>query len=284
MAINYTIDAGEVIKGAAELKIGAYGSDEGDAVAVGATEGGVSRTVSLEYVDTEVDQAFSPIDSALSKRSIRYRTQLAQSSLANLALASGLPTAAVSGSTLKVGKQAPPYVTVWLIGPAPDGAVRTIHAFKCRVTGDSESSYMKADKTVIPIEITVFEDNTQAEDEEFEVITDAAADDTAPTVTVTSPLDAAENVVVTANISWTFSEALQPGTVNADNVYLIKASDGTVIAGALSYSVSEFKVTLDPTASLSAGTAYIAVAGTGIKDLAGNKLAAASVINFTTAA
>ena len=284
MAINYTIDAGEVIKGAAELKIGAYGSDEGNAVAVGATEGGVSRTVSLEYVDTEVDQSFSPIDSALSKRSIIYRTQLAQSSLANLALASGLPTTAVSGSTLKVGKQTPPYVTVWLTGPAPDGAVRTIHGFKCRVTGDSEFAYTKADKSVIPIEITVFEDNTQATDEEFEVIVDAAADDTPPTVSVTSPLDAAEDVAVTANIIWTFSEALQPGTVNADNVYLIKASDGTVVAGALSYNASEFKITFDPTASLSAATAYIAVAGTGIKDLVGNKLAAASVINFTTAA
>lgn len=111
---------------------------------------------------------------------------------------------------------------------------------------------------------------------------EAAADVTAPTVTV-SPVDAAAGVAVGANVVWTFSEAIQASDVVAANFFVVKASDGTAVPGALSIDVDHKIVTLNPTSNLDAATAYIAFATTNIEDLAGNALAANSITNFTTA-
>ena len=107
-------------------------------------------------------------------------------------------------------------------------------------------------------------------------------DTTPPTVTV-SPVDGATNVSVSANIVWTFSEAINTACVTTRNFLVIK-SDGTVVAGALSVNGLGTIVTFDPTVNLAAASDYIAIATTNVRDLAGNALAAASVVNFTTAA
>lgn len=106
-------------------------------------------------------------------------------------------------------------------------------------------------------------------------------DTVAPTVTC-SIADAATGVLATANIVFTFSEAIQKATATSDNI-IIMGADGTAVAGTLSIDTTYKIVTFDPTASLTALTAYIAIAGTGIKDLTGNKLTVAKVVNFTTA-
>jgi hypothetical protein len=110
-----------------------------------------------------------------------------------------------------------------------------------------------------------------------------AADLTAPTVSLTAPLDGAGSVAVGTNIDWTFSEALDPSFVTLEQFYVIKASDGSLVAGAVSYDSGLFKATFNPTSDLTAATAYIGFATTAVRDVAGNKLATASVINFTTA-
>lgn len=107
-------------------------------------------------------------------------------------------------------------------------------------------------------------------------------DTTAPTVTV-SPVDGATGVVVSSNIIWTFSEQIKDTDINTSNFMLIKASDGAVVAGALTSSIGNTVVTFNPTTDLSALTAYIAVASSNIKDLAGNHLAANNIVNFQTA-
>jgi hypothetical protein len=111
-----------------------------------------------------------------------------------------------------------------------------------------------------------------------------ASDTTPPTVTV-SPLDSATEVAVTANIVWTFNEAIDPNTVTDANFMLIKASDGSQIAGSLTYNSTHTVVTFDPTASLTgSAAAYMAIANTNITDTAGNHLAATSIVNFVTTA
>jgi hypothetical protein len=107
-------------------------------------------------------------------------------------------------------------------------------------------------------------------------------DTTAPTVT-TVPVDAATAVAVSANIVWTFSEALRSSTVNDSNFILMKTSDGTIIPGALTLNGAKTIVTLDPTVNLSAATDYTAICTTNVKDLAGNALATNIATNFTTA-
>jgi phi13 family phage major tail protein len=115
----------------------------------------------------------------------------------------------------------------------------------------------------------------------FTAVVIPGADTTPPTVT-TSPLDAATDIAVTANMVWTFNEAIDTSTVTAANFFLMKASDGSLVAGALTIDGTSKIVTLDPTSNLSAATAYIAVCTTNVTDVAGNHLAATSITNFQT--
>lgn len=103
-------------------------------------------------------------------------------------------------------------------------------------------------------------------------------DVTAPTA-ITVPVDAATAIVVTANLTATFSEDVKAEDINANNFILMKASDASVVAGALTYSTKV--ATFNPTASLEAATAYIWVVS-NVRDLAGNKMLPVT-INFTTA-
>lgn len=108
------------------------------------------------------------------------------------------------------------------------------------------------------------------------------SDTTAPTVTVV-PADGAASVVVSANVVWTFSKAIDPTSVHASNFFVVRASDGTQVAGTLSMNTAKTVVTFNPTADLIAASAYLATVTANVKDLAGNALAANSMSNFTTA-
>ena len=95
-------------------------------------------------------------------------------------------------------------------------------------------------------------------------------DTIAPTVSNTSPADAATGVVLTGNLTANFSEALDATTVNASTFTL---SDGiTSVPGAVSYSNQV--ATFNPTSDLTASTVYTATLTTAIADLAANPLAA----------
>jgi hypothetical protein len=108
------------------------------------------------------------------------------------------------------------------------------------------------------------------------------ADTTPPTVTV-SPSDTTSGVAVTANVVWTFTEAIDANKITSGNFQLIKASDGTEVDGALTYNATRTVVTFDPTASLTGSSAaYIAIASSNVTDDAGNHLAANSITNFST--
>lgn len=105
-------------------------------------------------------------------------------------------------------------------------------------------------------------------------------DTTGPTV-ITDPDDGESEVDVTTSLTATFSEAVRENTVIADNFTLIKASDGSEIAGTLSYSPATKTATLDPAENLVVDTDYIWII-TGVRDLAGNKIAK-TIVNFKTA-
>lgn len=115
----------------------------------------------------------------------------------------------------------------------------------------------------------------------FNAVQNQAADLTALTVTVT-PADAATAIVITTSVVWLFSKAIQAALVTAANFFTIDPS-GAQVAGTLSISTDQKTVTFAPTSSLTALTAYTAIATTNVKDIAGVALAANSVTNFTTA-
>ena len=114
----------------------------------------------------------------------------------------------------------------------------------------------------------------------IETVLSIDGDAIAPTAT-TLPADAATAVVVTENLTATFSELIKPADVNSDNFILVKAADGTIVAGALTYSSVTKVVTFNPDASLEAATPYIWTIA-NIRDLTGNKMAP-KIVNYTTA-
>jgi hypothetical protein len=114
-----------------------------------------------------------------------------------------------------------------------------------------------------------------------------ASDTTAPTITSFSPAAGTNNVNVAANVTVTFSEAMDAASVNGSTVELRDPANA-LAAATVSYNAASFIATLDPTASLAVGVTYTArVRGGGadprVKDLAGNALAADLTWTFTTA-
>ena len=104
------------------------------------------------------------------------------------------------------------------------------------------------------------------------------ADGSAPTITLTAPLDAATGVSLNTNITATFSEALQASSITTTTFTLTQGT--TPVAGAVTYS--GLTAVFNPTSNLTASTVYTATVSTGIKDVAGNAMAATKTWSFTT--
>lgn len=123
---------------------------------------------------------------------------------------------------------------------------------------------------------------TAEENETAVSISAGSADTTAPTCTV-APTDGAVGQATSVNVVWTFSEALQASTVHNGTVMLIK-DDGTNVAGTVTLvnNGASTTVTFDPTSALSGSSNYIGILTTGVRDTAGNAIAAPSVTNFAT--
>jgi hypothetical protein len=110
---------------------------------------------------------------------------------------------------------------------------------------------------------------------------------TAPTITGVSPTDGATGVAIAANVEATFSEAIDAATLSTSTFTLTKQSDTTPAAATVTYDPAANKAILDPDADLDSGTTYTATlkgGSNGVKDLAGNALAADKTWSFTTKA
>ncbi len=96
----------------------------------------------------------------------------------------------------------------------------------------------------------------------------------APAVTARTPAVNATGVSRTANITSTFSEAMQAATMTGANATfrLGTATTGTPIAAVVSYNATTRVLTINPNATLAANTQYTVRLATGIRDAAGNPL------------
>ena len=110
--------------------------------------------------------------------------------------------------------------------------------------------------------------------------TGAAAVIIPPTVTSTDPADAVTGVVLTKQISATFSKTMDATTVTSATFTLKQGTNP--ITGFVSYSGTT--ATFAPSSNLTPNTLYTATVTTGAKDLAGNALANNYVWSFTTGA
>jgi len=114
----------------------------------------------------------------------------------------------------------------------------------------------------------------------IEDVANINGDVTKPTI-VTVPIDAATAVVITSNLTAVFSKDIKQSDIISDNFTLIKASDGTIVPGTLTYTQGNKTALFDPTAALTAATAYIYTISR-VRDLAGNIMLPV-IVNFTTA-
>jgi hypothetical protein len=117
--------------------------------------------------------------------------------------------------------------------------------------------------------------------------TGATADTTPPTVTLINPVSGAANVCRTQSINATFSEPMDGTTFDATTFRV--TDNGVAVAGVVSYdSVSQVASFIPVGATgFPAGASLvvtIASGSAGVKDLAGNALAADRTWNLTTSA
>jgi hypothetical protein len=100
-----------------------------------------------------------------------------------------------------------------------------------------------------------------------------------PTVSGVSPADGAAGVALSINFGATFSEALDPSTVNT-STFLVDSG----VTGTINYNSSNNMAVFVPSAPLAGNTVYTATLTTGIRDLVGLPMAADFTWSITTGA
>ncbi len=113
--------------------------------------------------------------------------------------------------------------------------------------------------------------------------TGANPDDSAPTVTSTSPANNETGVALNTAITASFSEAMDPLTIT-DLSFIVQGPGSTPVSGTVSYAGPSFSAVFIPSGALLANTEYTATITTGATDLVGNALASDYVWTFTTGA
>jgi hypothetical protein len=113
-----------------------------------------------------------------------------------------------------------------------------------------------------------------------------SGDTVPPTVLGSNPLDAARGVCINKTINVTFSEAMDPLSVNNSSLTLAVTGGGSV-AGLVGYDAITHIASFNPTGNLigtpaTAYTATIKSGAIGVKDLAGNAMVADQFVRFTT--
>jgi hypothetical protein len=101
-----------------------------------------------------------------------------------------------------------------------------------------------------------------------------------PRVIATSPSNGATNISVHPTVTATFSEPMNPATIDGASFTLQQGGDA--IAGFVTYEASTNRASLDPLIYLQPSAVYTATLSAGSRDAQGNPLAADLVWSFMT--
>lgn len=108
-------------------------------------------------------------------------------------------------------------------------------------------------------------------------------DTTPPSILSTNPANSATGICTNKTLNVTFSEAMNPSTINAATLTVATSTaPGTPLAGTVAYDVPSKVATFTPASALMADTLYAATITTGVQDLAGNALVSSAAGTFTT--
>lgn len=160
------VTGSNLIQGPATLYTGAFGVAEPATVAtvpgagwtdVGGTKDGVELSFADEYAVLDVDQLIYEVGRRRTKRVVSVKTQLAEATLANLALA--IANTAPAGNVLEgddgLTAFAPAYGALLLDGIAPGGFRRRVILRKTLPTDSVGTAYKKDSQTLIPVTWTL---------------------------------------------------------------------------------------------------------------------------------
>ncbi len=94
---------------------------------------------------------------------------------------------------------------------------------------------------------------------------------TAPEIVSTIPMNSATSVPLNQAVSATFTEAMNPLTINT-STFQLTGPGGTAITGTVTYDAINFIATFTPTTSLVINSSYTATVTAGATDITGNAL------------
>ena len=278
-----------VIARAGAGKIGVVGATEAACIDIGSirkVEPKPDFDVSMATLSNANDAAVDGVQKAY-KFTVSLELEEAQKSAIEMALAG---TSDVNGNMVdNSGQTVPNYISGYFHGFKILGLPKILHVVKAIAKPGGTYPIDNSGNQVIfnvDLECMVYVDSTFTNAgtpyKMWAYLADST-DTVAPTIASTVPAANATAIAVGASMNWTFSEAIQSALVTARHFGLVKDTDGSVVAGALSVSGDNKTVTFTPTANLTAATAYRPVVMPGVKDVSGNELAAMDVRKFTTA-
>lgn len=275
------------------FKVGAYGAAEGDAVDVGLTDGGLEVEYTSEEHEVYVDQHLGPVEAVTIKENMVLKINVAESSLANMAMACGYPTTAVADGVFTFGDKSEirDYKVVYANVKGPGPGTRKFTIFRSKVKAVMAQKYMKDDLAFVPVEITVLADTTKSAAQRFGTVADVGTDTTAPLVALSTPVDGGTVTKdAKGTVVWTITEAgaMDEGSiVYGDTFSIINTTtpeSAALVAGAIVYNAAAKTVTFTPSENWTASDTFQAIVTTGLKDAAGNRLAATKIEQFSVTA
>jgi hypothetical protein len=268
------------------VKIGAYGAAEGSCVDIGSVRSVAwAPTYDTNYATSSLAGG-AKVAASTSNHNCTVKVVGEEVTLANLALAFA---ASSDGSTyLKTNGAggAATERTLFADGFTASGANQKLWLPKCVISDPGEIAPSLTEQGLFEMTLNALYDATQTDGERMWKLAPNVADTTPPTITTVSPADGATAVAKAATtvVEWTFSEAIRSEDVN-DEKFFVATAAGVVKAGTLAlYDTAGTIVRFTPGAAWAATTTYAANALHGIRDLAGNKLAATSSTTFITGA
>ncbi len=105
----------------------------------------------------------------------------------------------------------------------------------------------------------------------------------APEVISVSPFAGAVAQPTDVRPTVTFSEAMDPASIDANSVFLTDTVSGTTVDASVSYDQSTYIATISPTLALAASRTYRGTVTTAVRDIAGIQLATRFTWSFTVA-
>lgn len=231
------------------------------------------------------------VDAARSAEGITVNMRLAQHSADNLVDMIDGATKVVDASKTKVtwGKSAGYRATKKLLRIHPielDDADKTLDlVIPLAFAFDGPTfDYETAVSQMFDVTFRGVIDTTAAQGEMLFSIGDetANADVTAPLISGVVPTDGATGVSVSTSVVVTFNESMDEASVEDQGNVVFHDEAKNTIAFTPSYNDTTKELTITPDSVLSAATKYFVTVTAGVKDVAGNALAADETTDFTT--